>query len=54
MSSQDFRNLQEDYSQVYQVDEEIRNPESRNKLRAIINTDKGRKGDASKGENPRL
>ena len=35
------------------VDEEIRNPESRKKLRAIMDTDKGRKGDASKGENPR-
>jgi hypothetical protein len=36
-----------------ELDEAIRNPESRKKLRAIMNTDKGRKGDASKGENPR-
>ena len=39
--------------QVAAVDEAIRNPESRKKLRDIMNTDKGRKGDASKGENPR-
>ncbi len=29
MDAQDFRSLQEAYSQVYQVDEAIRNPESR-------------------------
>ena len=53
MDAQELRNLQEAYSQVYQLDEAIRNPESRKKLRAIMDTDKGRKGDASKGENPR-
>jgi hypothetical protein len=54
MNSQDFRSLQEAYMDVYQeLDEAIRNPESRKKLRAIMDTDKGRKGDASKGENPR-
>lgn len=37
----------------FEIDEAIRNPESRKKLRDIMNTDKGRKGDASKGENPR-
>jgi hypothetical protein len=36
-----------------QLDEAIKNPESRKKLRDMMNTDKGRKGDASKGENPR-
>jgi hypothetical protein len=36
-----------------ELGEAIRNPESRKKLRAIMDTDKGRKGDASKGENPR-
>jgi hypothetical protein len=53
MDAQELRNLQEAYSQVYELDEAIRNPESRKKLRAIMDTDKGRKGDASKGENPR-
>ena len=53
MDAQELRNLQEAYSQVYELDEVIRNPESRKKLRAIMDTDKGRKGDASKGENPR-
>jgi len=37
----------------FEIDEAIRNPESRKKLRDIMNTDTGRKGDASKGENPR-
>ena len=39
--------------EMVEIDEVIRNPESRKKLRAIMDTDKGRKGDASKGENPR-
>jgi hypothetical protein len=49
-------NMSEDWREsiVEEVlDEAIRNPESRKKLRDIMNIDKGRKGDASKGENPR-
>jgi len=56
MDAQEIRNLQEAYMEVVenqQLDETIGNPESRKKLRAIMDTDKGRKGDASKGENPR-
>ena len=41
------------HNEEFEIDEAIRNPESRKKLRDIMNTDKGRKGDASKGENPR-
>ena len=52
MDAQELRNLQEAYSQVYQVDEAIRNPESRKKLNAIFDKEV-RKGDKSKGENPR-
>ena len=50
--AQDFRSLQEAYNQVYQVDETIRNPESRKKLRAIMDREVV-KGDKSKGQNPR-
>jgi hypothetical protein len=49
-SSKEIDALSEAYASVYEA---IRNPESRKKLRAIMDTDKGRKGDASKGENPR-
>ena len=52
MNAQDFRSLQEAYNQVYQVDEAIRNPESRKKLRAIMDREVT-KGDKSKGQNPR-
>jgi hypothetical protein len=52
MDAQELRNLQEAYNQVYQVDETIRNPESRKKLRAIMDKEVV-KGDKSKGQNPR-
>jgi hypothetical protein len=52
MDAQELRNLQEAYNQVYQVDETIRNPESRKKLRAIMDREVT-KGDKSKGQNPR-
>jgi hypothetical protein len=52
MDAQDFRSLQEAYMDVYQLDEVIRNPESRKKLRDIMDREV-RKGDKSKGENPR-
>jgi hypothetical protein len=52
MDAQELRNLQEAYNQVYQVDETIRNPESRKKLRAFMDKEVV-KGDKSKGQNPR-
>jgi len=52
MDAQELRNLQEAYNQVHQVDETIRNPESRKKLRAIMDREV-EKGDKSKGQNPR-
>jgi hypothetical protein len=53
MDAQDFRSLQEAYLEVYQeIDESIKNPESRKKLRSIMDKEV-RKGDKSKGENPR-
>ena len=55
MDSQEFRSLQEAYMEVVenqQLDEVIRNPESRKKLRDIEDREV-RKGDKSKGENPR-
>jgi hypothetical protein len=48
-----LRKKREEQKEEFEIDEAIRNPESRKKLRDIMNTDKGRKGDASKGENPR-
>ena len=54
MDAQDFRSLQEAYNQVHQVDEAIRNPESRKKLRDIEDREV-RKGDKKidPRENPR-
>ena len=54
MDAQELRNLQEAYSQVYELDEAIRNPESRKKLRDIESKEV-RKGDKSidSRENPR-
>ena len=52
MDAQELRNLQEAYIEVHQVDEAIRNPESRKKLRDIEDREV-RKGDKTKGENPR-
>ncbi|NBQ98317.1 MAG: hypothetical protein EBU12_08915 [Microbacteriaceae bacterium] len=54
MDAQELRNLQEAYNQVHQLDEIIRNPESRKKLRDIEHREV-RKGDKSidARENPR-
>jgi len=54
MDAQELRNLQEAYMEVVmnELDEAIRNPESRKKLRDIVDKEV-RKGDKSKGENPR-
>ena len=52
MDAQELRNLQEAYLEVYQLDEVITNPERRAKLRSIADKEV-RKGDKSKGENPR-
>ncbi len=55
MDAQELRNLQEAYMEVVenqQLDESIRNPERREKLRSIMDKEV-RRGDKSKGENPR-
>jgi len=54
MDAQKLRNLHEAYMEVVmnELDEAIRNPESRKKLRDIEDKEV-RKGDKSKGENPR-
>jgi hypothetical protein len=59
MDIKNFKSLMEAYSEVYApqqideiIDEAIRNPESRAKLRSMMDREV-RKGDKSKGENPR-
>ena len=55
MTGKELRNLQESYFEMYnpeRIDEVIRNPESRKKLRDIEDREV-RKGDKTKGENPR-